>query len=266
MLLPEGVFLSLGCLAIALVLMIFCWILAVRSGNAGIVDLFWSAGFMLLSFFVFAFASGYFWRKLAFASIVSIWSARLTFHLVSRFLRHWPEEDPRYTKLKNDCRGNLNFMLFYVFLWQGLIMALMILPVIAASCDSSGSLRLVECLGLALSLLSLLAESVADRQLTKFKSESGGSETVCRSGLWKYSRHPNYFFEWLFWLGVFIAASFSPGALYCAFVPLMYLHLLLNVTGVKPAEEHSLKVRGEAYRVYQEETSAFFPCFKRTRK
>lgn len=175
----------------------------------------------------------------------------------------WPQEDPRYKRFKEDCRGSVSANLLLVFLFQGLIMVILMLPIFIASVNRSEVLSPLELGGFLLGLLSVAGEALADKQLAEFKEGSPDRNAVCRKGLWNYSRHPNYFFEWLFWSGIFVAASGSPGAVYTGFVPLLFLHILFNVTGVKPSEEQSCRVRGEAYRVYQEETSVFVPWFKR---
>ena len=108
-------------------------------------------------------------------------------------------------------------------------------------------------------LLAMLGESAADVQLNRFRSDPANKGKTCRVGLWKYSRHPNYFCEWLVWLAYFIYALGSPGGWIAVYAPaLMYL-FLTKVTGIKATEEHAVRSRGEDYREYQRTTNAFFP-------
>ena len=111
-------------------------------------------------------------------------------------------------------------------------------------------------------VIALLLESVADMQLKNFKVNPANERKVCREGLWRYSRHPNYFFEWLFWVGVGLGtATLSWGLLLSIASPLLMFFLLTRVTGVPPTEAVALEKRPEAYARYQEEVSAFFPWF-----
>jgi steroid 5-alpha reductase family enzyme len=112
-------------------------------------------------------------------------------------------------------------------------------------------------------LLAMLGESAADAQLNRFRSDPANKGKTCRVGLWNYSRHPNYFCEWLVWVAYFIYALGSPGGWMAVYAPaLMYL-FLTKVTGIKATEEHAVRSRGEDYREYQRTTNAFFPWFVR---
>jgi steroid 5-alpha reductase family enzyme len=109
----------------------------------------------------------------------------------------------------------------------------------------------------------MLGESVADAQLNRFRANPANKGKTCRVGLWNFSRHPNYFCEWLVWVGYFVYALGSPGGWMAVYAPaLMYL-FLTRVTGIKATEEHALRSRGEDYRQYQRTTNAFFPWFPR---
>ena len=116
--------------------------------------------------------------------------------------------------------------------------------------------------GIALWLIGLLGESLADRQLARFRADPANKGKVCRTGLWNYSRHPNYFFEWLVWVGYAVFALGSPWGWLGLLAPALMLHFLRNVTGIPMTEELSLKSKGDAYREYQRTTSAFVPWFK----
>jgi steroid 5-alpha reductase family enzyme len=132
-----------------------------------------------------------------------------------------------------------------------------------AAVNADPVLRWTEWLAIALWAGALAGESVADRQLERFKADAHSRGRVCRSGLWRYSRHPNYFFEWLVWVAYALAATTAPwGALAWA-CPAVMLFLLFRVTGIPATEAHALRSRGEAYRDYQRTTSAFVPWVPR---
>jgi steroid 5-alpha reductase family enzyme len=109
----------------------------------------------------------------------------------------------------------------------------------------------------------LLCEWLADRQLTLFKKEPENKGLVCQLGLWRYSRHPNYFFEWLVWVAFFVIACSSEYGIWTIYSPLLMLFLLLKVSGVPLAEKQSLQSKGDLYRQYQATTSEFFPWFRK---
>jgi steroid 5-alpha reductase family enzyme len=119
--------------------------------------------------------------------------------------------------------------------------------------------------GAAIWLVALAGEGLADFQLKRFKADPANAGKICQSGLWNYSRHPNYFFEWLVWVGFFVFAWDSPGGCLTVLCPGLMLYFLLHVTGIPITEEFSVKSKGDAYRQYQQATSAFVPWFKRSR-
>ena len=110
-------------------------------------------------------------------------------------------------------------------------------------------------------VVAWLGEAVADAQLAKFKADPASKGRTCRVGLWRYSRHPNYFFEWLTWVAFAWFATSSPNGWIGWISPALILYFLLRVTGIPATEEQALRSRGENYRRYQETTSAFLPWF-----
>jgi steroid 5-alpha reductase family enzyme len=121
----------------------------------------------------------------------------------------------------------------------------------------------LEIFGLILAVLATAGESLADWQAQRFKHRTHDKNAVNDVGLWRYSRHPNYFFESLVWWGLFVAALPFPHGWVTVVCPLLMLYLLLNVTGIPLTEKHSLQSRGETYRQYQRRTSRFIPWFPR---
>jgi steroid 5-alpha reductase family enzyme len=124
----------------------------------------------------------------------------------------------------------------------------------------------IEWTALGLWLIGIAGESVADYQLKQFKADPANKGKTCDAGLWNYSRHPNYFFEWLIWVSYFVFALGSPFGWVSLIAPLLMIYFLLKVTGIPATEEQALKTKGEAYRRYQQTTSAFIPWFKKPLK
>lgn len=246
-------------LVIPAVMMTGVWLLARVLNNAGIVDIFWSYGFIPVAWVCAWMAGGDSWPSFLLVLMVSAWSARLGTYLLIRVARHHPEEDGRYAALRAQFPQNTWAMFFGFFLAQGLLITLLSVPFVLVFADRSPGLDIFVFAGGLLWLTGMVGESVADAQLNRFRSNPANKGRTCRAGLWKYSRHPNYFCEWLVWVGYFVFALGSPGGWMAVYAPaLMYL-FLTKVTGIKATEEHALKTRGEDYRSYQRTTNAFFP-------
>jgi steroid 5-alpha reductase family enzyme len=190
-----------------------------------------------------------------------LWSVRLAWHLGRRVFGHLEKEDVRYAKLRADWGAAADRKMLAFFLFQGATNVVLSVPVLLAASNPQPGLGLFECAGTALWLVSLIGESVADTQLARFRNDPANRGHVCGDGLWRYSRHPNYFFEWLIWCGYFLFALGSPRGWIAVYCPLLMLWFLYKVTGIPATEEQSLKSKGEEYREYQRTTSAFIPWF-----
>ena len=232
------------------------WI-ARRIQVMALIDVVWSAG-------LGAAAIGYCYtlaeptlRSGVVLGVLLLWSNRLSLHL----LRHRvlpQQEDPRYAYLTAHWGKRAMCNYYPLFLAQILLVALFILPV-GVAMQTPGSWGWSDWLGLAIALCSLAGESLADRQLAIFRAESGNRGLVCQQGLWHYSRHPNYFFEWLHWwayVAFALGSSHWPVAL---LGPLCMYIFLRFITGVPHAERSSLRSRGAHYAHYQQTTNTFFP-------
>ena len=121
----------------------------------------------------------------------------------------------------------------------------------------------LEYTGFGIWIISILGETIADQQLSSFKKDHGNKEKVCQEGLWYYSRHPNYFFQWLMWVSYFVFALASPYGYLAIISPAIILLLILKVTGIPPTEAQAVRSKGDAYKEYQRTTSAFFSWFKK---
>ncbi len=272
----TGALIMLGfALAFAVVEMTITWSFARRLNNYGIVDIVWSAGFAPLALLCFFFspAEERAWdinpRWFAISTMFVVWSLRLGSHLYVRVRSHHPHEDVRYAKLREEWGAATERKMFRFFQVQGALQVVLSLPLMLIVLDgetfaSGWSLGVTGVLGVALWAFALLGESLADRQLARFRADPANKGKVCQAGLWNYSRHPNYFFEWLVWVGYAVFALGSPWGWLGIIAPALMLHFLLNVTGIPMTEELSLKSKGDAYREYQRTTSAFVPWFKKT--
>ena len=191
--------------------------------------------------------------------MVSVWSLRLGTHLLVRIARKHPEEDGRYRQLRREWGGRFTLNMAGFFQMQALSVVLLGVPIIAACMNAEPSLKTTEVCGAALWLLAISGEALADAQLSAFKKKHGKAGAVCDIGLWRYSRHPNYFFEWLIWVSYSLFACASPWGWIGILSPVCILYLLLRVTGIPATEQQSIRSKGDAYRRYQERTSAFLP-------
>jgi steroid 5-alpha reductase family enzyme len=245
------------------VMMAVVWVVALRIRNAGIVDIAWAAGFTPLALLYAALGPGYAPRRLLIAAMVSAWSLRLAGYLYFRVMGHHPVEDGRYQQLREEWAPHANRRFFWFFQFQAALDVLQSLPVLLASLNPAPLIHPLEWAGFGLWCLALTGETTADWQLQRFKAEPAHRGRVCDVGLWHYSRHPNYFFEWLVWCAYFLFALASPWGLLTIFCPLLMLYFLFKVTGIPMTEQQSVRSKGEAYREYQRTTSAFVPWFRR---
>lgn len=232
---------------------------AVRLDNFGIVDVGWTYGFGLVALAAAAGEDGWAPRRWAAAGLVVCWSARLGTHLLRRVSRLHPREDPRYARLRQDWGGAFPRRMAGFFQLQAASVVLLSLPLFLACRNPKPGFRPAEIAGALIWLAGWLGEALADRQLAAFKADAARAAQVCDAGLWALSRHPNYFFEFVVWVGLAVFASASPLGWIGALSPACILYLLLRVTGIPMAEEQSLRSKGEAYRRYQQRTRAFVP-------
>lgn len=244
-----------GWAAVALVMLVL-WTIQRRTSNAGVVDVAWSFATGVLGA-VFALAADGTWpRRLVVAGLALTWGVRLGAHLWARVARE--AEDGRYRQLRETWAGAADRRLLVFFQVQALWAVLFALPMLAAA-RSRGPWTLLDSIGIAIWAIGLLGESLADRQLAAFRADPANRGRVCQVGLWRYSRHPNYFFEWLHWWSYAALAAASP----LWWLPLAGVvamgSFITRVTGIPPTEAQAIRTRGDAYRAYQRTTSAFVP-------
>ena len=245
------------------VVMAGVWVLAVRIGNAGIVDIAWSLNFTLLALLYATLGPGFLPRRGLIFAMATLWSLRLGGYLYARVMGHHPVEDGRYQQLRQEWAPRANVRFFWFFELQAALNVILSLPVLVACLNPAPGLHPLELAGLALWAIALVGESVADRQLDRFRKDPQNRGRTCQVGLWRYSRHPNYFFEWLVWVAYFLFATASPWGAFTVYCPLLMLFFLFRVTGIPMTETQALKSRGDEYREYQRTTSAFVPWSRR---
>jgi steroid 5-alpha reductase family enzyme len=239
-------------------IMVVAWILSKRVDNYSIVDAVWALTFTILSPFLVVFSPGYGPRKIIIGALFFAWSLRLGFHLAVRIFRHLEIEDGRYQTLREEYGKHVGARFFLFFQMQALSIAFLLLPFLISAQNQESLLHPFEVFAVFIFAIGWIGESVADAQLNAFKRNPSHKGKVCDVGLWKYSRHPNYFFEAVIWLsfGVFALGSSSGGYAFLATGAMWFL--LLKVTGVPYSEAQNMRSKPDAYREYQKRTNCFF--------
>jgi steroid 5-alpha reductase family enzyme len=243
-------------------LMLALWLIHLQTGNAAIVDAGWAGGLALLGILYATLGGGYWLRSAIIAAMAAAWGLRLALYLlVTRIIGH-PEEG-RYRELRRQWKTNIpfKFLLFYQF--QALVCLLMSIPFLAAARNPAPGISALEWSAAIVWAFAMLGEAAADAQLNRFKSNPVNKGHTCQIGLWRYSRHPNYFFEWLIWMAFALFGLASPGGYWGFLSPALILYFVLRVTGIPATEAQALRTRGDEYRRYQKNTSAFIPWFRR---
>ena len=255
--------------AIALLLsalMAMAWMVQQRTGNSGWVDTTWT-------FSVGAVGTGSaLWpiagaapnaRQWLVAALVAIWSLRLGAHIAVRTAGI--SDDPRYAAFAREWGADSPRRMFVFLQNQGLGSIPLVFAIFVTARFPDQALRLQDYLGALILFVGIAGEAVADAQLKSFRDEPANNGLVCDAGLWRWSRHPNYFFEWFGWLAYPVIAIASgdplsyPWGFAALLAPAFMYWILVHVTGIPPLEAQMLRSRGERYRDYQARTSAFFP-------
>ena len=237
------------------------WAWAVKGDNYSLVDAVWAFGIGVLGVGWLVLGGGFGMKYWVAAGLVGIWSGRLGWHLQRRIRRIHPEEDARYAKLREVWTGRVASAFFWFFQAQAVSVVLLALPFLLIARDVDSAWGYWETAGLAITFLGIIGEGWADAQMAHFKVGNSDPSGVCQEGLWRYSRHPNYFFEAVIWLGFYTYACGSTMGWTMVHAPAMIIFLLVKVTGIPPTEAAAVLRKGDAYRRYQKSTSAFIPWF-----
>ncbi len=246
--------LLLTSLAASLGAMFLLWCLSLALRNASIVDIWWGPAFALIALLTFSLAA----KGHAVATgLTVLWGLRLGAYLLARNAGHG--EDPRYQAMRRHHGERFPVVsLATVFTLQGVLIWLVSLPVQVANHGGAGGAALTGTLGFGLWAVGLFFEAVGDLQLARFKADPENQGRVMDRGLWRYTRHPNYFGDSCVWWGIWLVCLGSPGAAWTVLSPALMTFFLLRVSGVALLERSIGKRRPE-YADYQRRTSAFFP-------
>jgi steroid 5-alpha reductase family enzyme len=234
------------------------WRWQLRRTNAGIVDVIWAAGLAGAALGLAVGGSGAILPRALLGVLGFLWAARLASHLWRRISVE--PEDGRYRYLRSHWHGSqLKFFAFFQL--QALLIVLFSLAFLAVAQNPRQQFTVWTGLGAAIWTVSVLGEWLADRQLAGFRAARANQGRTCRVGLWRYSRHPNYFFEWLHWW-TYVALAVGSRWAWLSYVGPALMYVFLRwLSGVPFTEAQALRTRGEDYRRYQQETPMFFPWF-----
>lgn len=234
--------------------MTFWFIVSIFKKRNDVADIAWGIGFPLMAWASFALSS-YSLRAIVINILISIWGIRLASHIYTRN-RNKPE-DARYAAWRKAWKHFYLRSFFQVFMLQGLFLYLIVLPALFANIKADTDLGLLGVIGVAIWILGFIFESVGDKQLANFIKDPANKGEIMQSGLWKYTRHPNYFGEVTMWWGIFVIALGIPNAAYTIIGPLTITTLILFVSGVPLLEK---RYQGNvAYEAYKKKTSVFIP-------
>jgi steroid 5-alpha reductase family enzyme len=243
-----------GLIALALTLL---WLYSVKLQDSSIIDSFWGMGFVLVAWYWCWLNNGLQNpRAILLCSLVSIWGIRLSLHITIR--NHGKGEDYRYQAFRA-AHGTSYWWISYfrVYLLQGVLLWIIAVPLFFAQYISFTTWQIADVYGVVIWLIGFLFEAIGDWQLSQFKKNPANKGYVMDKGLWKYTRHPNYFGDAFLWWGYFLLAV-SVGASWTIFSPILMTFLLMKVSGVALLEQKLVETKPE-YKEYVEKTSAFFP-------
>lgn len=243
-------------------LMFALYLVQRRTGDAGIVDAGWAAGLGLAALWYAVASRGDVAHRLALVFLAGGWSFRLASYLIIDRVRAGVE-DGRYQALRARWGSEAPRRFFFFFQYQALFIVIFSIPFLMVALRPGNGLTPVGWLGIAVGVGAVAGESIADRQLRRWRRDPANRGRTCRSGMWRYSRHPNYFFEWLHWWAYVLLCAGTPHVVGALVGPVLMLLFLYRVTGIPYTEAQAVLSRGEDYRAYQRTTSAFFPWFPR---
>ncbi|GAA0206373.1 DUF1295 domain-containing protein [Kangiella japonica] len=247
--------LLLALLCLNLIAQITAWFWQKKYQHADIVDIVWAGMIVVNGLILFFLATGDWFYRFVVLVIPVAWYFRLFWHLISRY--DLSKEDGRYAHLRSYWKENTQLKFLFFFVGQGLIISLFSFPA-SVLANHQGAIGVAQLAALLIITVSYIGVWLSDRQLHQFKRNAASSGKVCDHGLWKYSRHPNYFFEWTHWFAYPLLLIGSELVWLMIVFPFIMLLFLLKLTGIPFNEQQNLRSKGEAYRQYQERTNKFF--------
>ncbi len=247
----------LGSIVIIFIYMLFGFVFSLILKKNSIVDVMWGIGFIVLSLYSLFFFSDFSVTQLLVTFLVIIWGSRLSIHIFTRNFKK--PEDPRYQKWRKEWGKHVAIRSFFqIFMLQGILLLLIVSPILFINSSKQDN-SLFFWLGILIWFFGYFFETVGDYQLRQFIKKPENKGKLMTFGLWKYTRHPNYFGESLIWWGFWLISLTTPYGLYLVFSPLIITFLLLRVSGI-PLLEEKYKGRPD-WEDYKKSTSAFIPWF-----
>lgn len=244
-------------LILALALMSALWLLSLALRDVSIVDIAWGPAFAALSWTIFAVQGGAAMRGLAALALVTLWGVRLGGHILARQMAAG-EEDHRYTAIRRKFGAAFPLLSLGIVFWVQALLLWVISWPLQAAVSAGGAANPVDVLAWTVTMSGIVIEAVADRQLAAFRARPEGKDQVLDTGLWRFSRHPNYFGDFLIWWGFFLAGMAAGAPWWTIASPIVMSALLLHFSGGDLMEE-TITDRRPAYRAYIRRTSAFIP-------
>lgn len=257
---PQILFLTGAAAMVALMATLYLVQRARR--DAGVVDVGWAAGLGILAILYMTGATGYGARRFLLAGLAGVWAFRLAIFLLRNRILGKPE-DGRYRTLREQWGAHAERNFFFFFQFQALLALAFSLPFFVVAYNPVIALRGWEAAAVIVWIVAVAGEGTADAQLAAWRAQPENRGKTCRAGLWRWSRHPNYFFEWLHWWTYVLLGIGSPWWPVTFLGPALMLFLLFRVTGIPHTEAQALASRGRDYREYQATTSVFFPWIPR---
>ncbi len=255
----HSILLALG---FDVVVMLACYLYCQSSQRAGLVDAAWAFCIAMTAISAaMLHVQGDELVRWLIGGVSGLWFARLSWHLARRYAQE-KQEDSRYAAMREALgkKQSVGFLVF--FMAQALMALLFSVPMLMLTAEPvaawSGNYEIYLWIALVIAIVAFVGEYISDQQLHDFKQDSANKGKTMRSGLWRYSRHPNYFFEWVHWFAYPIA-GIGAGLDYLWIYPVLMFGFLYYFTGIPFNEKQSLRNRGEDYRKYQAQTSMFFP-------
>jgi steroid 5-alpha reductase family enzyme len=258
----ENVLGTLGMNLLAALAFMMCigWPLSLLDEDASVADVFWGLGFIVIAFLTYAQTDGAMARRLLLVGLTTAWGLRLTIHIYLR--KQGKGEDARYRKWRLQHPGRYWIVsLFTVFALQGALLWVVSLSVqVGQMAGAPAGLTVLDGLGALVWCVGFFFEAVGDWQLARFKKNPENRGKVMDRGLWRYTRHPNYFGESVMWWGIYLIALSTPHGWWTIISPITITVLLLRVSGV-PLLERTIREERPQYRDYERRTNAFIPWF-----
>ncbi len=226
-----------------------------------IVDIAWGLGFIVIAWFSFLKSGLFLSRHILITALITLWGVRISGYIC---MRNWGKGvDIRYTQMQAKWPYKKLYSFLIIFMLQGFLILVIGYPIIVINNSTVGGLTLLDALGTALWLFGYLFETIGDLQLFLFLKKNENKEKAMTFGLWKYTRHPNYFGEAVIWWGVWLIALSVPYGFSTIISPLTITYLLLYVSGVPMVEKNAIHLEG--YEAYRKRTSMFIPWFSGTK-